>query len=446
MTSEIPSTDRMLSVRLSVVSACIPIAFCGLLTWLFGYDAPYWDQWWKIPLIVKAFEGTIGIADYWTLINEHRVFFPNLITIPLARLTHWTIGYELALTLTFGVATFGLIAHTILKGATDATRGRILRILPIISLLMFSYSQHNIWMWGLHLMIPLTLLAMLVSIRCLIVHEFRPAHLIGAIVAAIVASYSFGAGLVIWGVGGILLTQYAIQRSKQVYIYLGFWIATCIATLIIYFIGYESTPADSTAQSAIQHPLQYLLYILAYLGGPIIPFHGTAAIGAGVCGIACSVLLVRTFERNVLLTDMRVRFALSLMVLAFGCAALTGLKQWPEGADQAISSRYLMWPTMYWIGILILSVNSAVSLRFNGVFRTAVIVFALFGTALGAYHADERHDAFELGKEALRTNTIELHLLYMYPSLDVPQEMRDDLVRYQLSIFRDSHEGDAIVE
>lgn len=113
---------------------------------MLGYDAPYWDQWWKIPLIVKSFDGTIALADYWTLINEHRVFFPSLITIPLARITHWNLAYELALTLLFGIAVFAVLCRAILTTQNPEDRKQVWPIIPLISLLMFSYSQHNIWM------------------------------------------------------------------------------------------------------------------------------------------------------------------------------------------------------------------------------------------------------------------------------------------------------------
>ncbi|MFP6615098.1 MAG: hypothetical protein VCB26_01715 [Candidatus Hydrogenedentota bacterium] len=67
-----------------------------------------------------------------------------------------------------------------------------------------------------------------------------------------------------------------------------------------------------------------------------------------------------------------------------------------------------------------------------------VVFFAVAGTLHGAYRADERHDAFELGKEALRKNNSDQHLLYLYPILDVPQQMRADLIQYELSIFRNA--------
>ena len=134
------------------------------------------------------------------------------------------------------------------------------------------------------------------------------------------------------------------------------------------------------------------------------------------------------------------------MVLAIGCAVLTGLKQWQEGPDQAISSRYLVWSTMFWIGLLILSVNTRVSKRARQLLVTQVAVLGILASAYGAYRADERHNAFELGKAALLTNTTELHLLYMYPTLDVPKQMRNDLVHYKLSLFQGTGEATEVDE
>lgn len=40
--------------RRNVLLCLVPWAYCIAMTIRYGYDAPYWDQWWKIPMIEKA--------------------------------------------------------------------------------------------------------------------------------------------------------------------------------------------------------------------------------------------------------------------------------------------------------------------------------------------------------------------------------------------------------
>jgi hypothetical protein len=133
--------------------------------------------------------------------------------------------------------------------------------------------------------------------------------------------------------------------------------------MIVYFIGYNSTPTETTAVQIFGHPLAYLKYFLAYIGGPIAPFAGSASTLTGLFGIGYAAYLVNGIQRQSLHDSIPTRFALSLMLVAFGCAFLTGLKQWPEGVNQAINSRYHAWATLFWVALLILNATHARSAR-----------------------------------------------------------------------------------
>jgi hypothetical protein len=272
------------------------------------------------------------------------------------------------------------------------------------------------------MMIPMTLLAMLISIICLIEPEFSAKRFAFAVIFAIIATYSFGTGIVIWAVGAAILLAKALQKNNKVaYIHLGAWGVACIIAMAVYFIGYESTPSQTTAAQALLHPIAFLTYLAAYIGAPLAPFHGPSAVIVGVVGLAWMARFLTKMREQSEQIEVRLRMALSLVLLPVGCALLTGLKQWPEGPDQAISSRYLMWPSMLWVGLLILNTTGMGSRRIKNTTVAIITIFGLFATLHGAYRADERHDAFELGKEALRTNS-ERNFQYLYPTLDVPQK------------------------
>lgn len=429
--------------RLSHALAMLPWTFCVMSVVLFGYDAPYWDQWWKLVLIDKAFEGTLEFADYWTLINEHRVFFPNLLTIPLARLTHWNLYYELALTLVFATLSF-LVVGALLKRLQCQTEKQIgFWVLPTISTLMFSMSQRGIWMWGLHVMIAMTLLFILLEIYLLSSDPLRWSHLSLAAICATAASYSFGTGIISWPVGFFLILVMSLPDKRHSLKMSSAWIACAAAVMSIYFVGYKSTPASESAVEVLFSGVPaLLLYVLAYLGAPLFSYQPVlSAIAGTVALLLASFTTYRGFKGD----KRNVRFAApfwSLMLFALLTAILIALKQWHEGIGQAISSRYIVWPTLMWIGlsgalIITLGQQKKIESRLLKGFTLTLLVLGLLSSAFGAYKAEERHDAFLIGRKALIEGRMDADILYLYPNREVPEEMRDILVRHKLTVFRD---------
>ena len=181
------------------------------------------------------------------------------------------------------------------------------------------------------MMIPMTLLAMLamlISIICQIEPEFSAKRFAFAVIFVIIATYAFGAGIVIWAVGAAILLAKALQKNNKVaYIHLGAWGVACIIAMAVYFIGYESTPSQTTAAQALLHPVAFLTYLAAYIGAPLAPFHGPSAVMVGVVGLAWMArFLTKRLEQSEQV-DVRLRMALSLVLLPVDCTVLTGVKQ-----------------------------------------------------------------------------------------------------------------------
>lgn len=427
--------------RVYIALATLPVIFCSVITALWGYDGPYWDSWWKVPLIVEAFEGEFGVADCWVLVNEHRIFFPNLLTVPIARWTHWTVGVELALTIVFAAAAFMIIARVILKDVDAAHHW----LIPFVSLLMFSYSQHNVWMWGMHVAITMALLGMVAAVFVLTREVLGWKHIVLAAAFGVFACYSFGAGVAVWGVGLVIVGFRVCRSETRRWSLLAGWVATAVIAMAVYFIGYESTPATTSATDAILHPVQFAQYVFAYLGGPLASWSGTVACVLGMLGVAGVIGLILRSLQNIEPTRRSDGFALGLVLVGVGCALLTALKSWPEGVNQAVSSRYLAWPTMFWVGFVLL-LTPATSKRTRLAIVGVITLCAAAASLHGTYKANERHDAYALGRAAYVANEREEDWLYLYPTLDVPRDLRDDLVTYRLAFFRlfrndeDAHE------
>ncbi len=57
----------------------------------------------------------------------------------------------------------------------------------------------------------------------------------------------------------------------------------------------------------------------------------------------------------------------------------------------------------------------------------AILGLSMASSAYGTYRADERHDAFVLGRAALLEGRVDDDLRYLYPEPDVPMRMRETL-------------------
>src|SRR6266508_1980472 len=102
--------ENMISKKIVLLSL-IPIVTVGAYIYFFGLNMPFWDQWENVSLLIKQQQGNLSIADLFTQHDEHRPFFPRLIWIGLAELTHYNVKAEQWTNLFIALATFGFFIH-----------------------------------------------------------------------------------------------------------------------------------------------------------------------------------------------------------------------------------------------------------------------------------------------------------------------------------------------
>lgn len=424
--------------------ASFPMIACAALTARYGYDVPYWDQWWLVPVVAKAFGGDLALADLWLAVNEHRVFFPNLLTVALARLTRWDLRYEHAMTFLFAFFAFILIVRAILNAERALERRGTLWAVPILTLVLFSYTQWQNWMWGLHLMITMTAVFLVAVIVLTSKPDLsRPRFVLAAICAA-VAAFSFGAGIVAWPAGLVLLLTTApiglegdatAKRKRRVQCVA--WALLALVAMLVYLAAFEPTPGTRDALKAVVHPLSVVLYVAAYLGSPLVNYQPHLAMLTGAVFVICAWWSWRVWRPVPPACAPFFGLVLASVFVAF----LTALKQWPEGPAQALSSRYITWPSLGWCGLFALaylsSLRSERPVSFHHAAGVVVTAFAVIAWAYGAYQADESYDAVALGRDALVNNTNSENLRWLYPEPERISAWRDTLVRHRLTVFRD---------
>lgn len=407
----------------SYVLAVVPAVATGLVIARYHYDAPWWDAWYMVSLFEKSYDGTLTVRDLWTQYNEHRIILPLSIMLVLGKASGWNHTFEVALTFALSAAVFVLLAKSLVP------RNALWWFAPVLSLVYFSVSQWQMWLWGWLHAIPLNLLGAVIAIALLTAPTLNAWTITGATLAGLVSTFSFATGLVLWPLGAAMLVVRRTFGERSLGPLVA-WCATGVIVYAAYFVGYESIPDHPP----VRNPIAIVAYAFAYLGAPLAPFSAALAFVLGGVGTAVAVWAfwkARSIETYL--------FPLALAGYAVGCGLITALGRAGFGIEQAVSSRYIPFANLFWIALLAVLVTGEERSKRGAAIPCALIAAAVFAaSALGVYRADERYDAFaEARNELVAGGGNEELLRRLTPASPEQREHWIDVLKeHRLSIFR----------
>jgi hypothetical protein len=407
----------------------------------FSIDYPYYDQWDFVPFLEKAYAGQLTWADFWAQHNEHRLVFPRLLMLVLARLSHWNIHLELAANFVLAGLTWLVLCAQAKTCGRQIHEGTNVAVYLMITLTIFSLSQWQNWFLGWQLQEFMNVLAVVLTLVAL---TWGGLPGLGVAVAAcfgVVASGSFANGILIWPIGVVLLLLQRKERGKFFRYELLGWIFVGAVVIKAYLTDYTSPAYHPPLSSALAQPLHCLLYVLAYLGQPVWNLDPIISIVMGVVGL----LLWSTSLVQLLLSRISVRVLapwIGMALYAIGTACITALGRVDNGLDQAMSSRYVTMANLLWIPVAIqfywvARLNDGPLVRRSLSFKVSVLcVLLVVASLIGAYRWAERYNAYSaLREEVLRGYELEgLRMVYP-PDPSVILERRMALHRLKLGIF-----------
>jgi len=394
----------------------VPGLVLGAFVATWWVDVPYLDQWELVPLLAAWEGGTLRWADIWAQHNEHRLVFPKLLMLATAALTDWDVRYEMAASLLLAFVCYGLVALFL-------HRARAPRYTPVLAgLLVFSPSQWGNWFLGWQVQIFLMLVSLLI-VLALLPRPGGPGFA-GAIAAAVVASFSFGSGLLVWPAG---LLAIAWARPPRRATRLALWTLAGGGTVAAYLwgyarVGYHPEPAPLAAT------LGRAGYALAYLGSPLSQ-QVWLAMPLGGAALAALTYATLRLDRN------RHAALLALGWFGVGAALLTAWVRAGYGLEQALSSRYVTLANLAWLGALpgFGSLRGARRHAAAGVLATLLVLQAFWG----AYTWTLRYPAYAEARAALQAGGNPQSLTVLYPDTEVLHTRRAQLEARGLSVFRD---------
>lgn len=413
-----------------------PVILLGALAAWFVH-VPFYEQWWMVPLLAADREGSLDWGLLWQQMGDHRIVLPRLVMILMARLTGWNLWAEALLSVAFAAGALAVLCLM----ARPALRGPGVWLAPVLSLMVFSLSQWENWLWTLQLMFFMTLLLSVGAVALVSREALQWWHVALAAAAAAGATASFSMGLAAWPAALVAILAGGLSRRRAAMA--AVWCAAAAVAAVAYKWGLKFSPVEPIASTAMGRPLGVVRYALVYLGAPITPlgWHGASAAAGALMVAAGAIAIASCFRRGDAHRGL-VAASAGLMTFALCGALMTAIGRVDQGIGQAMSPRYVTFSHGLPAGLLLLAgygLAHAHTRQTRAALATALAAGAVLLAAASwrgvegmkwrhDYLAPARDELFRLEDDQL------LRRLYL-----VPAQLRDEFVpearRHGLSLF-----------
>lgn len=333
------SRFREFYLFLIVIIYSVPVIYGFYYIENYAVDVPYWDQWNMIVVwTINYYEGNL---DLGRLIigeqNDSRPVVPSLILLMASLFTNLNIKSMLYLGYIFYVVSIIFLIYFI-KTDTDFDRITLLLLIPIYYYAFNPYYMGRFIQNMGSMQYPILILTALMSIYLLYLSKNSYLYLLVSILAGILCTFSFAAGLSIWFAG---LVQLGIQKMNNKKSKIIVWITSAIIIFYIYYIqlgfktsGLHGTDAYSSFLDALcRYPINKFLCVMGVLGSEVIHQQDIALY----FGLILSFVIVALVYINRKSLELD-RFSKWYGLLAFGTLTALEVALTRSGDDSSFGS------------------------------------------------------------------------------------------------------------
>jgi hypothetical protein len=328
----------------------LPILFLGILLAFKTVNVPFWDQWELVPIIRDYKTGHLSLHDLWQQHNEHRIFFPRIVMMVLAALTHWNTRVEAFAGFLIAVVGF-LVLYLIFRQTEKKITATTIFLATLFSVIWFSPVQFDNWLWGWQIQWFLCVLGVMTaaySIGLIAKQKKAGAKNLSLLLGGgILAQYSLGGGILIWPIAIGALIYLRISK-KITFLSAG----AAVITTALYYFHYQN-PAGPSKSLALHEPVSFIKYFFIYLGRPLSYVHKLTFILGFVTFSAFISLTIYLFIKKPKLFTMLLPWVV-LGFFAIGSALITDLSRLGLGVNQAYSGRYATISSLLLISTIML--------------------------------------------------------------------------------------------
>lgn len=411
---------RLLQIALLGV-ATLPAVY---LVYRYGINVPLSDQWDLVATLNGWRQGQGTMSGLFALHNEHRMFFPKLVMLPLAVATGWDTRAEMVVSIGLAGASLWVALAMLRPIAVGAGPGLRLWLPLFAAAVMFSLRQWENWLWGWQIQWFLSLLGVL-GCCALLGRTLTAANpwpwLAGSAAAAAVVHFSIASGVALWVAGLVVLAcEPRSDRWKLALV----WTLVGVVSSAAFFQGYVGNPDHPSPWKAFLVPVDLAKYVGGYLAGPVTAQPWQIGLGLAAFFLAASALTIAGAgtARPYLLPWIGVG------LFGLGNAALTGLGRVGFGVAQGLASRYVTLSLTVSLAAIALGVFWFRRVRASRI-RIAIGIFLMVPLSAGVIHGSWRSlpaaAAFsarmEVGRDCLlfHREAVDSCLTRLYPSTAV---------------------------
>lgn len=364
----VPTVPRIAAAALALGLA--------LATWRWHIPLMLWDHLDLVPIYRAWQDGALAQSDFWRFHGGHlhsAAYAVLLATTVLSGGQPWLdCLVSLALLLAYAAVVLGIARDSL---AAVAPRTWWL----VAGFALYPGHLANL-QWGWQVAVFLCLLGVAVAIRALGVGSLSWPRQAVALAGAAVAYASFATAIALIPAALTLIALRTELSWRQRLAHAAPWLVAAVAVALQYRLAGAGGGAAASPGAAVH-------YLLNFLGAGIARFATDLAPLAGAAGlISGGVAMVRTRDRRASLPWCGL-FVFGLVAAALAAAGRAG----DYGADQAFSSRYVSFSSMFWLGwagLIALAVppHATVPRRLGAIAWGAVAVLA----AVNAVHLIKR--------------------------------------------------------
>lgn len=360
-----------------------PLIYLLIYTVYYHVNIPWGDQWIMcFNYFRESEDGFTILRRLWIPHNSHRLFFPKSIMLCMGYLSHWNIGWEIAVNILLSAMSFGVL-WLYLKRLSGSVRFYGFPVLLFgLSVMVFSLSQWENFLWGWQIAIFLNIFSVLLGFYLVSGERFGTGNFIFAMILGFIGTHSFGTGLAFWPVCFILLLFRKIDSRELKMRVLVLFAVITVLVIFSYSYGLMFNPYMAKSQGTMHQlagkPLYFTHFFLVLMGSPIANYHSGLSALWGFSGIIGFFSLC-----YFVLKEKEVNRHLVLPVIGFGLYALIGAfliamgRARLNGVAPALNSRYITITNLLWMSdfiLLFILISSKKFVLNKAVLKTGVMV------------------------------------------------------------------------
>lgn len=319
-----------------IIMLC-PIIWGGYIVYKYGVNVFFWDEW----TYVKNMDHFFSLSYLWEQHNEHRMFFPKIVTFIIGKLFSWNSKAFMYVSEVFLVILFVIVIKCVFqeKKIQDFTCIEVLEVF-VLGMCIFNACQYENMLWGFQIawfmIVSLTALSYFFFWKY--INKKEKIYFLLSMFLAIIVSFSSLHGLIVWCGYWIIfiLTIFSNEYKKIDKFIWGTIGLLSIVCFVLYFYGYQSIERHTSYIG--ENINEIISFFIGEIGATMLPNAKPLSYLAGfVVLLFFGLIAIKIIIEKSILSYFPF---ITSMIMACGTMAVIALGRSGGDSGSSIASRY----------------------------------------------------------------------------------------------------------